>query len=42
MTGAPSFPIYVLIGTKAQYIKMAPLMRLMQQADVRYSGVTFP
>lgn len=28
--------IRVLIGTKAQYIKTAPLLRLMQQRDVEY------
>ena len=29
-------PIYVFIGTKAQYIKTAPLLRLMQAAGVPY------
>lgn len=29
-------PIYVLIGTKAQYIKTAPLLRLMQNRGVDY------
>lgn len=31
-----SFPIYVLLGTKAQYIKMAPLLRLMEQEGLAY------
>lgn len=29
-------PIYVLIGTKAQYIKTAPLLRLMQDQAIDY------
>lgn len=29
-------PIYVFIGTKAQYIKTAPLLRLMQATDMPY------
>lgn len=33
-SGAP--PIYVLIGTKAQYIKTAPLLRLLQKRGVDY------
>ena len=33
---SPDRPIYVLIGTKAQYIKTAPLLRLMQANGVPY------
>jgi UDP-N-acetylglucosamine 2-epimerase len=32
----PAFPLYVLIGTKAQYIKMAPLLRRMQETGIAY------
>ena len=32
----PHRPIYVFIGTKAQYIKTAPLLRLMQASGVPY------
>jgi UDP-N-acetylglucosamine 2-epimerase len=34
--GKRTLPIYVLIGTKAQYIKTAPLLRLMQDRGVDY------
>lgn len=33
---SPGLPIYVFIGTKAQYIKTAPLLRLMQATEVSY------
>lgn len=35
-TGRTAPPIYVLIGTKAQYIKTAPLLRLMQERGIDY------
>ena len=31
-----TLPVYVLIGTKAQYIKVAPLLRLMQAREMDY------
>ena len=32
-----SVPVYVLLGTKAQYIKTAPLLRLMQRLKIDYT-----
>ena len=33
---SPNLPIYVLIGTKAQYIKTAPLLRRFESANISY------